>query len=125
VKNYQRNDSQSTFPFTAEQIYNHFSSIFSNSKTQRLPEDLFPTPAQENITANRVTADETERFKFTTENVKKAFMSISNNSSAGPDKIEIKTIKDVDSDFSIHCQIFNIQLLYGKSYLNGKMEGYA
>jgi hypothetical protein len=46
--------------------------------------------------------------------VKKVFMSISNDTSAGPDRIEIKTLKNVDPDFSVHSLIFNIQLAFGQ-----------
>ena len=58
--------------------------------------------------------DDQQEFTFTLEDVKKAFMSISNDTSAGPDAIEIKTIKNIDPDFTIHCLLFNIQFAFGR-----------
>jgi hypothetical protein len=99
--------------FTSEEIYNHFCDIFSKPKSHRLPEDMIKS-SDEMRTANLISADNLKDFQFSIENVKKTFLSMSELTAAGPDRIDIKTIKKIDSDFSIHHLIFNIQLKYGR-----------
>ena len=115
VKRYNEEQTPVQVPsFSSEEIFNHFSNVFSNKKTNQLDQSLFPEISETRRTINLMQAENMKDFKFTDENVKKAFFSISNDTSPGPDNIDIKTIKNADPDFSIHRRICNIQLLFGE-----------
>ena len=114
IKTYNHPNTNPVATFNAEQIYNHFSGIFSIPKENRLPFPLRPKPAAEQNAVNLLISEEQRETLFHLDDVKKSFQSIPNDTSSGPDNIRIKTIKDIDPDFSIHWQIFNIQLLCGK-----------